>query len=156
MSRRGGLSSLAAFAGGVLAGVVVEGVVYRGAFRRDDPDAGERFGSPDAEHVWVTSFDGSRLHARVLGPPDVPAVVFVHGITLSHVVWHYQLRDLAADGRFRLVAYDARGHGLSGPARGPEGTTPFTGETLARDLHAVMHHTGATPAVVVGRRNEER
>lgn len=150
MSRRGGLAAMAAFAGGVLAGVAAEELVLRRAFRSSDPQAPEVFGAPDADAVWVTSFDGTHIHARVLGPPDAPALVFVHGMTLTHVVWHYQLRHFAHDARFRVVAYDARGHGLSGPVRGPDGKTPFDGETLARDLHAVMHGTRAAPAVIVG------
>lgn len=150
MTRRGGLIALAAFAGGALAGVAAEELLVRRLFARDDPSAGERFGVLPAESVLVRSFDGTELYARVSGPKDSPACVLVHGFTLSHQIWHYQVRDLTADGRFRVVAYDARGHGRSGPARGPAGRTRFDGETLARDLHAVMHATNATPAVVVG------
>lgn len=147
---RGGLIGLGAFAAGVAAGAAAEGLLVRRAFARDDPEAHERFGSVRGTPVAVESFDGTRLHVETFGPAGAPAVVFVHGFTLSMDVWHYQLRSLAADGRLRVVAYDARGHGRSGPVRGPEGATPLTPRTLAEDLFAVIHATAWAPTVVVG------
>lgn len=148
--RRGGLAPFLAFAAGVGVGAAAEELLYRRVFGGPDPEAGERFGSVRGEPLWVTSFDGTRLYAEAFGPEGAPGCVFAHGFTLSHDIWHYQLRDLAADGRLRLVAFDARGHGRSGPARGPLGTTDFRAETLARDLSAVLEGSGIGPAVVCG------
>lgn len=150
MKARRGLLGLGVFAGGVLAGMLAEEALYRRELGGPDPEAGERFGDVGGEPLTVESFDGTRIHARVFGPPGAPGVVFCHGFTLDHTVWHYQLRELAAEGRLRLVAVDARGHGRSGPARGPEGTTAFRASTLARDLHAVLSAADVRPAVVVG------
>lgn len=147
--RRGGLLALGVFAAGTLAGIAAEELFYRRAFRADDPESNERFGSLRGEPFEATSFDGTVLSAESYGPGDAPACVLLHGFTLTRDVWHYQVRDLAATGRIRVIVYDARGHGRSGAARGPGGT-PFTGQTLARDLRAVLDASGATRAVVCG------
>ena len=44
-----------------------------------------------------------------VGPPDAPAIVFVHGTRLNRNHWQPQLRRLA--GRYRCVAIDLPGHG---------------------------------------------
>jgi pimeloyl-ACP methyl ester carboxylesterase len=76
--------------------------------------------------------------------------VLAHGAIESHVIWHYQVRDLIALGGYRLLAYDARGHGSSGPARGPDGNTPLTAYTMARDLVAVLQQAADGRVVLVG------
>lgn len=98
----------------------------------------------DAEPV--TSFDGTVLHAEVLGPADAPTLVFVHGYGLSQHAWHYQRRDLAD--RFRLVCYDQRGHGASQLAASGD----YSMDALGRDFAAVVAATvpAGRPLVAVG------
>lgn len=146
-ARRGGLIALGAMAAGALAGAAAEEFLFRRTFRRDDRERGERFGTVRGKPAEVESFDGTRLHAELYGPDGESACVFLHGFTLTRDAWHYQLRDL--DDR-RLIAFDARGHGGSGPARGPRGHTVYTASTLARDVHAVLDQTGTRSAVLVG------
>ncbi len=151
MTRRKRLLGFAALATGAVAGVALEEVLYRRVARRPDPEHDEPIGSVPGTTSWVESFDGVRLYTRAYGPDDAQAsIVFAHGITENHVIWHYLVRDLRADGRFRLVCYDARGHGNSGPARGPEGTTAFDSHTLGLDLAAVIEQTAVGDVVVVG------
>ncbi|HVL82662.1 MAG TPA: alpha/beta fold hydrolase [Actinomycetota bacterium] len=147
---RTGLLALGTLAAGAVVGAAVEEVVYRRLLGARDRAGAERFGSVRGEVVEATSFDGTRLHCRVHGPADAPAIVFLHGFTLSSDIWHYQVRELAAEGRYRVVVYDARGHGRSGPARGPDGQTAFTPDTLGRDLWAVLEAATAGRALVVG------
>lgn len=147
--RRGGLAGFLLFAGGVAAGVAAEELLYRRAFHGPDPAAEERFGSVRGTPEWVHSFDGTPLYAETFGPRDLPACVFLHGFTLNRTVWHYQLRALRDTG-VRLVVFDARGHGRSGAAEGPDGKTPLSPLTLARDLHAVLGATTEGPAILVG------
>lgn len=149
--KRGALTGIAALAVGAAIGAGIEELLYRRVLRRPDPEAREPIGSLPGDEVWVESFDGTPLHARAYGPAEAPVtLVFAHGVLESHVIWHYQLRDLVDDGGFRLVAYDARGHGASGPARGPAGRTPFTEYTLARDLVAVVQQATSGRVVLVG------
>ena len=146
MSPRGGLAGLAVFAAGVVAGIAAEELLYRRTFGGVDPEAGEPLGALRGEPIEVLARDGTRLHAEAFGADDGPGIVLCHGFTLRLDSWHYQIRDLVRDGRWRVVAYDARGHGRSGVV-GPNGLAP---SVLAEDLEAVLHQTGVRPAVVAG------
>jgi pimeloyl-ACP methyl ester carboxylesterase len=81
----------------------------------------------------VTSWDGTRLAARVAGPEDAPAtVVLAHGWGMSSRFWVHQLRELAR--RHRVVAYDQRGHADSErPA-----SRDYSIQALANDLGVVV------------------
>jgi pimeloyl-ACP methyl ester carboxylesterase len=150
-AKRRRLAGLGVIAAGAVAGAALEELVYRRFSRAPDPELDEPIGSVPGRTVWVTSDDGTRLYTRVYGPPDArTAVVFAHGIVENHVIWHYLVRNLRADGRHKLVAYDARGHGNSGPVHGPDGTTSFDADTLGRDLAAVVDQTTTGPVVLVG------
>jgi pimeloyl-ACP methyl ester carboxylesterase len=151
VARGRGWLGFAAVAGGAVAGAVAEEVLLRRLVRGPDPERDESIGSVPGRTVWVKSPDGTGLYTRTYGPADAPlAIVFAHGITENHVIWHYVVRDLRTDGSFKLVAYDHRGHGKSGPAHGPEGTTTFDGHTLGTDLAAVIDQTTTGPVIVVG------
>jgi len=75
-----------------------------------------------------------------------PAVVLLHGLsaTRRHVVQgsNYLLRH-----GYRLVAYDARGHGCSGPAPEPKA---YQYSDLSADLDAVLEHLGLERFVLAG------
>jgi pimeloyl-ACP methyl ester carboxylesterase len=151
MRKRNALIGLAVAAAGVAAGAALEEVVYRRIARRPDPEADESIGSVPGRTQWVESFDGTKLYARIFGPEEAKStLVFAHGIVEHQVIWHYLIRDLRADGRYKLVAYDHRGHGHSGAARGPDGTTVFNGVTLAGDMAAVIHQAATGDVVTVG------
>jgi pimeloyl-ACP methyl ester carboxylesterase len=51
------------------------------------------------------------LHYIEMGPPDAPAVLFLHGITGSRRYWQKKVRPLS--GTFRLILPDLIGFGLS-------------------------------------------
>lgn len=80
----------------------------------------------------VRGADGTRLHVDVLGPDDAPTVVLVHGWTCCREFWAPQLNTMSS--RYRLVAFDLRGHGRSEAPQGGD----FTPEALADDLAAVL------------------
>lgn len=141
--------ALATLAVGAAIGAAAEELIYRKLLPKRDPAAGENFGSIRGEVVAVRAFDDTPLHVESFGDPAAPAIVLVHGLCLGMDIWHYQLRDLPAAG-WRVIAFDARGHGRSGPAKGADGKTPFNADTLAQDLWSVLHETNARPAVVVG------
>lgn len=154
---RGGLLGLGTILAGAVVGAALEETVYRRFANAPDPEADEPIGSVPGRTVWVESDDGTKLYTRIYGSHDARsaagqprAIVFAHGVLENHVIWHYLVRNLRADGRHTLVAYDARGHGNSGPARGPNGTTRFDADTLGRDLAAVVEQTTSGAVVVVG------
>ena len=62
--------------------------------------------------------DAGRLYYRLDGADDTPVVVLHHSLGLDHGMWDAQAADLAP--HFRVLRFDARGHGAS-PA--PAGST---------------------------------
>jgi pimeloyl-ACP methyl ester carboxylesterase len=132
-------------AGGVMLGLGVGLAVERALVghdrRREDPQAGERFGRLRGTRHSITSFDGTRLHVEELG--SGPCLVFSHGFSLTQDAWHYQRRDLPES--FRCVFFDQRGHGRSGRPRGDD----YSLQGFAYDLKAVLDWTGEDRVVVV-------
>lgn len=91
----------------------------------------------------LPSHDGGELCIVEKGPEDARPLVLLHGITLAARVWGYQLRDLSD--RYRVIAVDLRGHGVSRP-----GTAGFGLELLALDLRTVLEALDLRDAIVVG------
>ena len=148
--RRNAALGFAAVAAGAVVGAVVEEVVSRRFISRDTVPPGDRIDYPDGEQLQISSFDGTPIAAVRTGRTGAPPVVFGHGILESSAVWHYQLRDPVLCDRHELISYDARGHGRSGPARGPHGTTPFTSQSQARDLVAVLEQATTDRVLLAG------
>lgn len=75
-----------------------------------------------------------------------PLVVLLHGLTATrrYVVQGSRVLDR---GGHRVIAYDARGHGESGPADRPDA---YDYRELVADLAAVLDYAGGEPAVLVG------
>lgn len=67
------------------------------------------------------------------GNPEGETIVLVHGWPDTHHLWHSVI-PLLSD-RFRLIAYDTRGHGRS---TNPKGWKPFALAELSKDFHAVI------------------
>ena len=62
----------------------------------------------------------ARIHYETAGElddPSLPVIVFCHSLGASLGIWDGQIARLA--GRFRMVRYDLRGHGLSSSPQGP-------------------------------------
>ncbi|AUY48952.1 alpha/beta hydrolase [Streptomyces sp. CB01881] len=89
-----------------------------------------------AEELDVLSADGIRLHVEIHGRPAAPTVLLAHGWTCSTAFWAPVIRRLA--GRYRVVAYDQRGHGRS---ELPPGRLRYSTRALAEDLSAVLTRT---------------
>ncbi|NLG56677.1 MAG: alpha/beta hydrolase [Rhodococcus sp.] len=99
--------------------------------------------------IDVVTDDGAVLHARAYGPADGLPIVLVHGWSCSIEYWYPQINTFAEEsGKYRVIAYDLRGHGRSTP-----GTRVFDTDVLADDLQAVLEATVTDPerkATVVG------
>jgi pimeloyl-ACP methyl ester carboxylesterase len=90
---------------------------------------------------------GLRLHVREWGKPDGPPVLFIHGLSQSHLCWAKQYESALAE-EFRLVAYDLRGHGMSEAPLEPEHYTD--GALWADDVAAIIQQLGLERPVLVG------
>jgi 3-oxoadipate enol-lactonase len=91
----------------------------------------------------ITSFDGAKLNVRVEGPEGAPVVVLAHSLGGSIGLWDETAAELAK--RYRVIRYDARGHGGSGAPSGD-----YSVEIMARDALAVMDALGVQKANFVG------
>lgn len=103
--------------------------------------------APRAAETTVCTDDGARLAVSVLAPlapASGTTVVLAHGWAAARRVWGGVADRLIRRGH-RVVAADLRGHGASTP-----GGAPFSVPRLGADLAAVLEHTGARDAVLVG------
>jgi 3-oxoadipate enol-lactonase len=70
------------------------------------------------------------------------AIVLIHGFPLDSRIWESQVEALSD--RYRVIAPDLRGFGKSVSAE------PFTIESLADDVHALLKELGVAPCVLGG------
>ena len=99
------LSLLALVALVVAAGLAV-------GLRFDIPAAAlmEKYAGPESRFVEV---DGLKVHYRDRGPRDAPVLMLLHGSSASLHTWEGWAAALSD--RFRVVALDLPGHGMTGP-----------------------------------------
>jgi pimeloyl-ACP methyl ester carboxylesterase len=64
------------------------------------------------KHHMLSGGGGIQLHLVETGNPSGYPIVFVHGLSQCWLAWTRQMNSALAD-RYRLVAIDIRGHGLS-------------------------------------------
>ncbi|MBN6151961.1 alpha/beta hydrolase [Xanthomonas sp. AmX2] len=101
----------------------------------------------ETRRYTVTAPDGVTLAVQEAGDPHGPAIVFIHGLLGSHLNWDAQLNAPQLQ-RYRMIAYDLRGHGLSGkPA---DAGAYADGSRWADDLAAVIAASNARRPVLVG------
>lgn len=91
----------------------------------------------------VTRVNGVQLHYAVQGPADKPVIVFSNSLGTDFRVWDRLVDRL--DGRYRMVRYDKRGHGLS------EATPrPYRMDDHVDDLIGLLDHLKLDKVVVCG------
>ncbi len=95
-----------------------------------------------AQHRWVTA-NGIRLHVAEAGPREAQPIVFLHGFPENWYSWRNQMRALSS--RFRVIAPDLRGFGLSDAPR-----TGYDLDTVAADLEGLLQALGIEKAFWVG------
>ncbi|MBE1492663.1 pimeloyl-ACP methyl ester carboxylesterase [Plantactinospora soyae] len=103
---------------------------------------------PDPGSVRLA--DGVRLRVHTYGPDTADlTVLLLHGWTLDGRTWHRQVTALQETfgTAVRVVTYDARGHGRSGPATLHSATLAQLGDDLA-EVIAEVAPTG--PIVLAG------
>lgn len=76
---------------------------------------------------FVTTGDGVRLAYRFDGAPDKPVLLLSNSIGTDLHMWDLQMPALVE--HFRVLRYDARGHGASGVPAGP-----YALDRLGRDV----------------------
>ncbi|MET0941457.1 MAG: alpha/beta fold hydrolase, partial [Mesorhizobium sp.] len=87
--------------------------------------------------------NGIVLHHEVRGPSQRPVLVFANALGTDFRIWNAVASQL--EGRYRLVLYDKRGHGLSEATPAPYGMVDHV-----HDLAALLDHYGIERTAVVG------
>ncbi len=103
--------------------------------------------APESEYLEAVSSDGVRLCVRAAGPRDRMPILFIHGFSQSHLAWRRQFEGPLAQ-RFRLIAFDLRGHGWS--EKPPDAQSYREPQRWGDDVAAVLAAAGAERAVFVG------
>ena len=83
------------------------------------------------------------LSYDIEGPPDAPTVLLINSIASTRELWARQVPALAA--RYRVIRYDARGHGRSSVPPGE-----YAIEQLGRDAVAILDDARTAAAHVCG------
>jgi len=87
--------------------------------------------------------DGVTLHYTSDGDEHAPALVLANSLGADHTMWDPQVPAFARN--FRVVRYDARGHGDSAVPAGP-----YTIERLGRDVVGLLDHLRIERAAFCG------
>lgn len=102
-----------------------------------------RVGRGERKHLaHFVADDGQRIPVQVRGAG--PPVVLIHGLACSHRHWSAVARRLAR--RFRVYAWDARGHGVCRA----DASARITLKRLARDLRDLIEFFRLERVVLVG------
>jgi 3-oxoadipate enol-lactonase len=86
---------------------------------------------------------GATISYTVEGPSARPVLLFINSIGTTRALWTPQVPALV--GTYRVIRYDARGHGSSSVPAGN-----YTIEQLARDALAILDAEGVRQAHVCG------
>jgi 3-oxoadipate enol-lactonase len=87
--------------------------------------------------------NGIETYYEIHGKEGAPWLVFSHSLACSVRMWDAQVE--AFKDRFRVLAYDTRGHGQSAAPKGP-----YTLEQMADDLHGLLKNLQITKANYCG------
>ena len=91
----------------------------------------------------IVESNGARISYTVDGPLDRPVLLFINSIGTTRDLWKQQVPALV--GTYRIIRYDARGHGSSSVPAGN-----YTIEQLGRDALAILDAEDAARAHVCG------
>jgi pimeloyl-ACP methyl ester carboxylesterase len=104
----------------------------------------------DEDSCFIT-IDGIRFHYKERGPADATTtLIFLHGFASSLYSWRHIMAALPD--RYRLIAFDRPGFGLSGrPLAGDwVGASPYSSQSSALQTIEFMDALGVDQAVLVG------
>jgi pimeloyl-ACP methyl ester carboxylesterase len=99
--------------------------------------------SDDVAHTTITATDGVAFAVDVAGSGE--PVVFIHEFSGDRLSWAPQVDALS--GRFRCIAFNARGYP---PSQVPGSVDAYSQERAADDVVDVMNALGVSTACLVG------
>ena len=99
--------------------------------------------TPQGLTKHVLQKNGCPLHYWLGGPEEKPLVVFMHGATMDHRMFNAQVAALIP--RYRVLVWDARGHGQSQPIG-----ENISLEIFARDMLDILDEMQVKQAIIGG------
>ena len=115
------------------------------AMRVPDTDPAEmraKYGGEPSQ--FLDMGEGRQIHVRDEGPRDAPVIVLLHGSNADLHTWQEWIDRLKED--YRVIRFDQRGHGLTGPAPDDDYST----EGFGADIDAVTEKLGVETFTLVG------
>ena len=101
-----------------------------------------KYGSPPSQFIKLSN--GVIAHLRDEGDSEAKPIVLVHGHSEDLHTWNRLVKLLIEN--FRVIRFDLRRHGLTGPAPDNE----YKVESYVSDLSMVINHIGIDNFVLVG------
>ena len=114
-------------------------------FRVPDTDPAEmraKYAGEPSQFIAVG--EGREIHVRDEGPRDAPVIVLLHGSNADLHTWQPWADILSED--YRVIRYDQRGHGLTGPA--PD--NDYSAAGFGADIDAVTKALGVETFTLAG------
>ena len=102
----------------------------------------ERYGAPPSQYITLSN--GENIHLRDEGDSEAPPIVLLHGHSEDLHTWDQLVKHLVED--FRVIRFDLRRHGLTGPASDNQ----YGIESYVSDLSLVIEHLGIESCDLVG------
>jgi len=127
---------------GVLAAILIVAFLLLRTPDTDPAAMRAKYGTPPSQFVALAN--GLTVHLRDEGPRDAPAIVLLHGSNADLLTWQAWTESLR--GKYRVIRFDQRGHGLTGAA--PDGD--YSPERFTDDVGAVADKLGVRRFVLAG------
>ncbi|MGE5953010.1 MAG: alpha/beta fold hydrolase [Qipengyuania vulgaris] len=113
--------------------------------RVPDTDPAEmraKYGGEPSQFVDIGA--GREIHLRDEGPRNAPVIVLLHGSNADLHTWQQWADILSED--YRVIRFDQRGHGLTGPATDDD----YSVEAFGADIDAVTEKLGIDTFTLAG------
>ncbi len=113
-----------------------------GSEEGDIEELKRQYGLPPSQ--FITLSNGVNVHLRDEGDSGAPPIVLLHGHSEDLYTWDQLVKHLI--GSFRVIRFDLRRHGLTGPAPDNE----YNIESYVSDLSMVIKHLEIDSFILVG------
>lgn len=127
---------------GVIAALLIAAFLFLRVPDTDKAAMWAKYGAAPSQQLVLA--DGRIVHLRDEGPRDGAVIVLLHGSNADLHTWQPWTDRLKSD--FRIVRFDQRGHGLTGPA--PDGD--YSIDAFVADVDAVADRLGLERFVLAG------
>ena len=127
---------------GVVAALLVIAFLVLRVADTDPAEMRAKYGGEPSQFVDVG--EGREIHLRDEGPRDAPVILLLHGSNADLHTWQPWAEILSED--YRVIRYDQRGHGLTGPAPDDD----YSAEGFGADIDAVTEKLGIDTFTLAG------